>query len=175
MSPSDESYLFDATNYPDFERAKALKTRLQRSDLLWFRGLGTVVIFVAVLVWFLLSGAAAEQPIVFGLIVAMGVIICATLFLAQRDSPDVPVRIAADRQLVIGDRRWSVDGIGSIVAYGARGAVDVKDKRGRTMSMPYRVQFGSFDDFLVVMRRLRPDLEIARETTNVKVKVPQDD
>jgi hypothetical protein len=177
MSSSNESYLFDATNYPDFEKAIALGKRLGGpTESFWLRGVPTIIIFVAVFTWLVLTGGADEQPIALVVIAFMAVIVTAAVLYMRfrnRDDPRVPVRLTSSGYLVIGDRRWPVDGIGRIVAFGCSGAVDIKDKDGRTIALPYRAQFGSFDDFMQVLRRLRPDLDVERESANVKVRLPQ--
>jgi len=178
MSETNESYLFDATNYLDFEKAMALRKRLTRPpELLWIKGVPITIICIVVTVWFILSGDADEEPFLLFAFVFITVIVAAAtinMVYGKSDDPRVPVRLTSSGYLVLGKRRWPVDRIGRIIAYGCSGAVDIKDKDGHTLALPYRVQFGSFDDFMQVLRRLRPDLDVEREATNVKVRVPQE-
>lgn len=178
MSERPESFVFDASNYPGFEKAMALRKRLTTpSDSLLIKGVGTIFIFAAAIIWFVLSGEAEAEPLALLVIVLAAVIIMAavvSMHLAKSDDPRIPVQVTSAGNVVIGNKRWSLDSIGSIVAFGHSGAVGIRDRSGRTLALPYRAQFGSFDDFMIVVRRFRPDLEASRETTNVKVRVPRD-
>ncbi len=177
MNSSNESYLFDATNYPDFEKGIALGKRLSGpNESFWLKGVPAIIIFVVVLIWLVLAGGADEQPFAIVAIAFMAIIVIAAVLSMRfwnRDDPRVPVRLTSSGCLVIGNRRWPIDRIGRIVAFGCSGAVDIKDKDGHTMALPYRVQFGSFDGFMQVLGRLRPDLAVERESANVKVRLPQ--
>ncbi len=177
MATFDGPFLFDASIYPGFEKAKELDRRLRRPDQVWIKGVGALAIFIAIIAWFAYSGVAGEQPVLFVIAIAIAIVVAATLasmlFVAP-GSPKIPVRISSDGYLLIGDRSWAVPRIGKLTAFGARGNVEIRERDGTVIAVPYRAQFGSYEDFVKTILTLQPDIEVTRDTTNVKVRLPKD-
>ncbi len=176
MTTSEEVVLFDASNYPGFERAISLSKKSGIPAWLRFRGYGTVLLLVVVILWLALSGMLPDDPLYYVIILgALSLLPIAILvvMLWPGVSSRVPVLLTQKGMLLLGDRSWPATGISRVVLYGAFGAVELKDRWDHTIALIDRAQFGSIDDFLVALRRLQPDIKVDREYAPIKVRVPE--
>ena len=177
MSSESEIFLFDATNYPGFERAISLSKRSGLTVDDRVEGIAVVVIFVIVILFLLYTGLPEEETTSFILALTVCVLLLAAIayiLLRSRVITAIPVRIAQDDMLVFGRKRWPLSDISEIVAWGGFGAVEFKNANGKTIALIDRAQFGSYDDFLMVIGRLHPEIKANREYAPVKVRVPSE-
>jgi len=174
MSSESEVFLFDATNYPGFDRA----VRLSKSSGLTVddrvKGYAIVVTFVVVIMFLLYTGLPEEGRTSFILVLSVCILLVVGILfilLRSRVSTATPVRITQDDMLVLGKKRWPLSSIDEIVAWGGFGVVELKNANGKTIALIDRAQFGSYDDFMMVIGRVHPEIKTTREYSPVRVRV----
>lgn len=164
MTLTSEGVLFDASNYPGFDKARARKKRNRpMGNLDFLEGAACVAILCAALGWMMYEGAFSEQPMVVAVIILAVAFILLVMYLMARvwsSEGTLPVIVHSNGDVRIGKRRLPAKDIAGIEVWGRFGDVELLSGSGKVLASVERAQFGSLEDFMTVFRRFNPEVVV---------------
>jgi hypothetical protein len=174
MEVPTPALLFDASNFQGFDRAVELGRRSGITGLLWTKAAITVVGLSVLSAYLVFTGEAGRQPLLFIIsTMFLMVMVIAILYSAffMRVAGRDPVQIWTDGTLSVGKKRIPMSKVGEIIILGNYGGVEIRDKVGGRSMFPDRVQFGSLNDFIAVVRKAYPEVAITQKHIHIKVRL----
>lgn len=164
MTVTSDGVLFDASNYPGFDKARARKKRNRPlGNLDFLEGAAYVALLCAALGWMVYEGAFSEQPLVVAVIISAVAFICLVMYIMARvwsSEGTLPVIVHSNGDVRIGKRCLPAEDIVRLDVWGHFGDVEFISRSGKVLASVERPQLGSLEDFIIVFRRFNPGVVV---------------
>jgi hypothetical protein len=178
MTLPDDSYAFNASNYPGFQEAlskdSAAKERTFSDDYEAPLTFVAMLALGAVLVMFLSDFEFRSKVLIVAALTASIVIVIALSVHFYRKPRIGPIRITTGGELVHGNRRWRLDSMAEIELSGH--VLIFRGKDGRKLGEADDCEAGDLESLVAALKRLAPDVVFRADLTSVpprQIRIPK--